>query len=139
MKSKKPLPGANSAENQPYLKVIHFGWLSSTQRLTIHLDPREAKEAVGFCWGRGRRSRTVAVLILGHLSFCRMNSQQDYSMAEKLPPKGESCLPPLSAPAGYLPLRAPSLSLANATASGSGGMCSGAGAPLLLAASFFPT
>lgn len=53
--------------------------------------------------------------------------------------KGNPTCPPLSAPAGYLPLWAPSLSLANATASGSGGMCSGAGAPLLLAASFFPT
>lgn len=103
MKSKKPLPGADSAENQPYLKVIHFGWLSSVCSPSTSTHGR-AKEAAGFCQGRGRRSRTVAVLMLGHWSFCRMNSQQDYSMAEKLPPKGESRLPPLSAPAGYLPL-----------------------------------
>lgn len=37
-KAKKPLPGADSTENQPYLKIIHFGSLSS-----MHLEPREGK------------------------------------------------------------------------------------------------
>lgn len=113
---KKPLPRADSPENHPNLKMIHFCLMSSMQRLTIHLDPQEGKGGIRILQGWGRRSRTVVVLVWGHLNFCRTNSYQGYSIAKKLRLKGESHPPPLSA--GYLRLRAPCPSLANATASG---------------------
>lgn len=70
MKSKKPLPGADSAENQPYLKIIHFSSLSSVQRLAVHLEPREGKgrKHQDFA-GRGKKKQICCSLDFGTAEF----------------------------------------------------------------------
>lgn len=69
MKSKKPLPGADSAENQPYLKVIHFGRLSSARRLTVRLNPREGKGGSGILSGQGQKEQDCCCADLGTSEF----------------------------------------------------------------------
>lgn len=71
-KAKKPLSGADSAENQPSLKMIHFASLNSMQRLAVHLKPREGKgrNRQDFA-GRGEKKQIFCSVDFGTAEFLR--------------------------------------------------------------------
>lgn len=67
-------PGADSAGNHQHLKMIDDCWTSSTGRARRRSDPQAGKGGHGILQGWGGRSRTAAVVLSGHRTFCRMNS-----------------------------------------------------------------